>query len=207
MDAWGDMEAGVKVCPGDIPDGFIPKGGDCDDNNPEINPMGVEHCDQLDNNCNGLKDELSGMNMQCAGCKLLQNLGHFYFLCTEKVPASGAGALCAAKAVPPAKAYHAKLDSDAEFSFIAPKVMMNGFDVSIGLRDTGGKDLLPEHRWVVDEEALAAYGGTKGVAPWAPAQPDMTLEDWVVITVNGGKWADRKGSDPFYYLCEGEPAP
>jgi hypothetical protein len=33
-------------------------GEDCDDNNPEINPDAIDFCDNLDNNCNNLIDEL-----------------------------------------------------------------------------------------------------------------------------------------------------
>ncbi|HEX7845057.1 MAG TPA: MopE-related protein, partial [Chitinophagaceae bacterium] len=41
---------------------YVTTGGDCDDNNPEINPGAPEVCDGFDNNCNGETDE--GINLQ-----------------------------------------------------------------------------------------------------------------------------------------------
>lgn len=41
------------------PSGFykVTKSGDCDDNNKDVNPQGIERCDNIDNNCNNLVDE------------------------------------------------------------------------------------------------------------------------------------------------------
>jgi len=39
------------------PTGYVIDSGDCDDNNPNVNPLAAEQCDQLDNNCNGSIDE------------------------------------------------------------------------------------------------------------------------------------------------------
>jgi len=44
-------------------DGFSVAAGDCDDDNPLINPSAEEICDGLDNNCNGEEDE--GLVFEC----------------------------------------------------------------------------------------------------------------------------------------------
>jgi hypothetical protein len=37
-------------------DGYLPSAGDCNDNDPNINPDAVEMCDGVDNNCDGYND-------------------------------------------------------------------------------------------------------------------------------------------------------
>lgn len=39
--------------------GFITQGGDCNDNDPNVNPLGAELCNGLDDNCDGRVDEFS----------------------------------------------------------------------------------------------------------------------------------------------------
>ncbi|MEC8379455.1 MAG: MopE-related protein [Myxococcota bacterium] len=54
-DGYGDADNSAIAC--DTPDGFVDNDADCNDLNPEINPEGVESCDGLDNDCDGLTDE------------------------------------------------------------------------------------------------------------------------------------------------------
>ena len=52
-------------------DGFSENQGDCNDNNPAINPNALENCDGIDNNCNGSVDENAAESMglgPCAEC-------------------------------------------------------------------------------------------------------------------------------------------
>jgi len=59
-DRFGDMDGtAVLVCPGDLTAGLAENNGDCDDTDPEINPVATEVCDlfRVDENCNGLSDE------------------------------------------------------------------------------------------------------------------------------------------------------
>jgi hypothetical protein len=65
-DGFGDDESAVTQCDQPGPD-FVTSNGDCDDNNPEINPGVIEICDNLiDDNCNGIIDD-SGLALHFDG--------------------------------------------------------------------------------------------------------------------------------------------
>ncbi len=51
-----DVAAALAMLPDSDGDGFPPT-SDCDEGDPEINPAGLEVCNQRDDNCNGLIDE------------------------------------------------------------------------------------------------------------------------------------------------------
>ncbi|MAY80788.1 MAG: hypothetical protein CL930_08380 [Deltaproteobacteria bacterium] len=53
-DGFGDIDSQVDAC--EAPEGMIALGGDCDDTDADINPSGVEYCDDIDNNCDGEVD-------------------------------------------------------------------------------------------------------------------------------------------------------
>jgi hypothetical protein len=57
-DGFGDIHTVVAYCEA-APEleGYIPEGGDCDDSNPEINPLAQEVCDDVDNDCDELIDD------------------------------------------------------------------------------------------------------------------------------------------------------
>ncbi len=60
-DVDGDGFSGLTLVSGDLDcSGFPDDGGDCDDNRPAVNPLAVEMCDDVDNNCDGQIDE--GLN-------------------------------------------------------------------------------------------------------------------------------------------------
>lgn len=56
-DGFGDMNAQVDTCLDTAPAGSVDVAGDCDDNNPDINPDAEEICDDVDNNCDGQINE------------------------------------------------------------------------------------------------------------------------------------------------------
>ena len=55
-DGFGNVDNFTLTCDG-IPLGYISDSQDCNDNNELINPLAVEICNILDDNCNGLTDE------------------------------------------------------------------------------------------------------------------------------------------------------
>ena len=54
-DGFGSADAVVEAC--QISDGLSTLAEDCDDLNPDINPLAQEQCDEVDNNCDGQVDE------------------------------------------------------------------------------------------------------------------------------------------------------
>lgn len=56
-DGFGTPQSKFASCSPDPPGGFVTNGLDCDDKNPDINPLAAEVCDGIDNNCNGLVDD------------------------------------------------------------------------------------------------------------------------------------------------------
>ncbi|MFM9950346.1 MAG: MopE-related protein [Saprospiraceae bacterium] len=57
-DGYGDEGAiGTEPVAGNCPMGSVSNNEDCNDNNENINPLGTEICDNLDNNCNGVVDD------------------------------------------------------------------------------------------------------------------------------------------------------
>ncbi|MBT8269812.1 MAG: fibronectin type III domain-containing protein, partial [Bacteroidia bacterium] len=55
-DGYGDASSTVSTCDG-APAGYVADNTDCDDTNNAINPVAIEVCDGIDNNCDGNIDE------------------------------------------------------------------------------------------------------------------------------------------------------
>lgn len=57
LDADGDGFGDEEVYACSVPDGYVPDGGDCNDDDAEIFPQAIEQCgDEIDQNCDGLID-------------------------------------------------------------------------------------------------------------------------------------------------------
>ena len=54
-DGFGNPNVMLETC--DVPAGYVTDNSDCDDANMDINPLAIEICDNLDNNCEGTIDE------------------------------------------------------------------------------------------------------------------------------------------------------
>ena len=54
-DTFGRPDSTIQAC--EVPDGFVGNGMDCDDFDALISPFGIELCDAVDNDCNGVVDD------------------------------------------------------------------------------------------------------------------------------------------------------
>jgi hypothetical protein len=64
-DLWGAPTSAELFC-SRPDDGWVLNGDDCDDTNGNINPLGTEQCDGLDNNCDGRVDEEGAASLPAA---------------------------------------------------------------------------------------------------------------------------------------------
>ncbi len=53
-DGWGWDALGIEVC--SRPSNYVSLSGDCDESDPAIHPGAEEHCDDVDNDCDGVRD-------------------------------------------------------------------------------------------------------------------------------------------------------
>ena len=61
-DGYGSDDSAVESC--EPIEGMVEAGGDCDDENAEVNPWALELCDDVDNDCNGVVDGDDALNLE-----------------------------------------------------------------------------------------------------------------------------------------------
>lgn len=82
-DGWG---AGEPILACTRPDKGVSVDGDCDDGQVGVNPDAIELCNQVDDDCDALVDEVSALNKECDGCALRQKDGEAWWLCVQDGP-------------------------------------------------------------------------------------------------------------------------
>jgi hypothetical protein len=60
VDGYGNPSDSVSACT--QPSGYVANGQDCNDTDPSIKPGATEFCDTIDNDCNGVTDDVGGGN-------------------------------------------------------------------------------------------------------------------------------------------------
>ena len=188
-DGYGDLSITQLAC--DAPPGFTATPGDCDDGDASTHPGASETCDVVDNDCNGLVDELSDDNTgSCNGCNLGSRAGHSYYYCSTTVTWASAQATCEALG-----ANLITIDDAFENNFIAGEPLPGpNLGFWIGAND------------IASEGTFAWADGTPwAFSNWLTGEPNDANgnED---CTVWAGTWNDVPCSDnSFAFICEGAP--
>jgi len=64
LDGFGVDGLQVLLCSSDLLEGYSLVGGDCDDNDPQVNPAAMESaCNNIDENCNGVTDDVGAVSI------------------------------------------------------------------------------------------------------------------------------------------------
>ena len=79
------------------PEGYVSFIGDCDDDNPNVNPEAIEVCDGVDNDCDSLVDDQDSFWLRETGQIFYGDgdgdgfgwPGFFVGSCSEQVPGNG----------------------------------------------------------------------------------------------------------------------
>ncbi|MFY0538625.1 MopE-related protein [Nannocystis pusilla] len=92
-DGFGAEEPVTVAC--EAPPGAVDVAGDCDDTWFEVNPGADELCNRgVDDDCDGLVDEYSAVNLACGGCSLSELGGAVFWVCSEAVAFTAGEAFC-----------------------------------------------------------------------------------------------------------------
>ncbi len=106
LDGYGDPAQPLQVCA--VPPGFVTNSADCGPDDPQRHPGAPERCNDLDDDCNGVKDENPiGVGSPCA---VPNGVG----VCAQGLTACLTGALQCLPATPPSRDVCDGLDNDCD---------------------------------------------------------------------------------------------
>ncbi len=164
-------------------DGFGACLADCDDASTAAHPGGVEVCDGLDNDCDGLVDELAA-----CPCDDVELGEAHYLLCTQANSWSGAAAQCSQRGGTLATIADAATNAAL---FAATQAARPG-RWYVGANDTFDEGVF---RW--------ADGSAAAFTAWPPGEPDdYGEEDCVTLDpVADGGWTDQRCGEVYPFVC------
>ena len=176
-DGFGDEADTVKSSK--EPEGYVAEAGDCDDTDPMRSPDATETCDQIDNDCDDVIDELAPGNEVCWNCLNLQQNDHAVILCPFTAPFAAARDDC--------RQFNTELltvDDSTDLAFLRSLHPANGGVFVdrwwIGLHDQTSEG---QYEWV--------DGSDSAVTNWASGEPNNDgNEDCVELIDGQARWND-----------------
>ena len=158
---------------------------DCDDSSADAAPGGSEVCDGLDNDCNGLIDDLAG-----CGCESEEVGGAVLSFCRHPMSWAAARQHCALQGAD--LAWFDDLEqARAAFARASARLRDHWY---FALNDRGEEEV-----WRVPSEPVA-------FEDWASDEPDsFGDEDCGVLDLYAsGAWSDVRCAEPHPFICRGE---
>ena len=177
----GNIGASDEVVDSDYDgDTYAASDGDCDTDDPSVNPSATEICDAADNNCDGIVDEAS----TCAGCALRAPGDHVYQYCAGPLSWEDARLDCLSRG------YHL-----ADLSNAGDNTSLGSNGDSAGVSEfwIGYNDISTEGLFVWESGSAATY------TSWSPSEPGA--EDCAFFRTNN-RWEARDCTAPRAYACE-----
>ncbi len=189
LDGFGDPNAPFNACT--QPAGYEPDSDDCDDTEIDVNPLGTETCNGIDDDCSGLGDD-NGANCgnNCTIAWYAGSDGRPYLLCDFTRTWNQARSYCSTRG------YHLITINDAD-----ENLWINGY---VDLFSTerwwmGFNDIAVEGQWEWEDGTPVSY------TIWHPGEPNNLggIEDCGQFNrFQGPTWNDEPCSSSFRFVCE-----
>ena len=194
LDGFGAEDGALSSLTCEVPDGYESISGDCDDNDALINPLGIETCDGIDEDCDDVVDSIEACEDE-EDVEFEQNINEdgasTYLLVTQAKSWIDARNDCADRG------YHLlTLDSPGEDEWINGTAdVYSGNKWWIGLND---RDIEGDFRWQSDD-TLPQYTNWHAGEPnnWGGNEDCVQLNRWGDST-----WNDEPCEYEFFYICE-----